>query len=254
MTTLTFPLKARILRSEITDDLRAIVREPSALFFSVLMPVGIFALFVSLFGHQKADGSASFTGTTMVATFGAYAMIAVMMVNPGVSVASDRDRGWMRAKQVSGVPTGTTLAAKVLAALPYALAELAAMTIVAALTGTLDAPAGRLLAVGGLLLLGSVPFALLGLAVGFLASPNAAAAVLNAIMLPMAVFGGLWMPLGIMPPFIQGLAHYLPTYHLAQLALTPLTGGPAAVHALVLAAMTVVTAGLAAVSYRHSHS
>jgi ABC-2 type transport system permease protein len=244
-------LNIRVLRVEVAEDVRAIVREPAALFFSVLMPVGFFALFASLFGHQTSTGTTNFVGTTMVATFGAFGVVSVMMLNPAVSVASDRDRGWLRAKQVSGVPTGITLVAKLLAALPYALAELVAMSIVAALTGTLDAPVGRLLAVAAVLLLGSLPFVLLGLAVGFWASPNATSAVLNAILLPLSVFAGLWMPLGILPPFVQHLALYLPTYHLGHLALAVLTGGPVLVHLLVLAGMTVITGFLAAMSYRH---
>jgi len=239
----------QVLVAEVMDDLRAILREPAALFFSVLMPVGFFALFVSLFGHQAA-GTGGAAGTQMVATFGTFGVLSVTLLNPGISVAGDRDKGWLRAKQVSGVPTLVTLAAKVLAALPYALAVLAAMAVTAALNGSLDAPIGELLAIAAVLLLGSLPFTLLGLAVGFVASPNATSAILNAFMFPAAVLSGLWMPLDIMPSFIQHLAPFLPTYHLARLALAQLHGGPVLGHILVLAGMTIVTAALASVAYR----
>ncbi|HEV7975067.1 ABC transporter permease [Amycolatopsis sp.] len=244
---------ARVLRVEIADDVRAIVREPAALFFSVLMPVGFFALFVSLFGHQTS-GSGTSAGTLMVATFGTFGVLAVTLLNPAISVAGDRERGWLRAKQVSGVPTLVTLAAKMLAALPYALAVLVAMAVAAALNGSLDAPIGKLLIIAVVLLLGSLPFTLLGLAVGFVASPNATSAILNAFMFPAAVLSGLWMPLEIMPAFVQHLAPFLPTYHLAQLAVAQLNGGPVLVHILVLLGMTVVTAALASVAYRRGRS
>jgi ABC-2 type transport system permease protein len=244
---------ARVLRVEIADDVRAIVREPAALFFSVLMPVGFFALFVSLFGRQTA-GSGGSAGTLMVATFGTFGVLAVTLLNPAISVAGDKERGWLRAKQVSGVPTLITLAAKMLAALPYALAVLVAMAATAALNGSLDAPVGKLLAIAVVLLLGSLPFTLLGLAVGFVASPNATSAILNAFMFPAAVLSGLWMPLDIMPAFVQHLAPFLPTYHLAQLAVAQLNGGPVLVHILVLLGMTVVTAALASVAYRRGRS
>lgn len=249
MTTSTPSLTARLFRVEFLDELRAIVREPTSLVFSIVMPIGMFVLFVSLFGKGDSEFGGP-VGTQMVATFGTFGVLTVALLNPGTSVAADRNRGWLRAKQVSGVPVGVTLAAKVASALPYALGLLVAMAVASQLTGTLTAPPLRLLAVAGVLLLGALPFALLGLAIGFVASPNATAAVLNALLLPSAVFSGLWMPLDIMPEFVRDLAHFLPTYHLARLATTPLYGGEVLVHVLVLLGTTAVTATLAAVAYR----
>jgi ABC-2 type transport system permease protein len=242
----------RILGVEIADELRAIVREPTALFFSILMPVGFFALFVSAFGGERAGPVPA--RTAMLATYGTFGVLAVTLMNPGIGVAADRERGWLRAKRVAAVPVAVTLAAKVVAALPYAAGVLVAMTATAALTGSLGVPAGPLLRVGGVLLLGCLPFALLGMAVGFQAGSNASAAILNAILLPSAVMSGLWMPLEVLPDFVATIAPLLPTYHLGQLALAQVVGGDAAGHVLVLTATTAAVAVLAAVSYRHARS
>ncbi|MFD5827853.1 ABC transporter permease [Lentzea sp. NPDC060358] len=242
----------KVFGVELTDELRGIVREPAALFFSVIMPVAFFALFVSLFGKFGSGGVSA--GTTMLATFGAFGAISVVLMNPGIGVASDRERGWLRAKQVSAVPIGVTLAAKVVAALPYALGVLLAMTATAALTGALDAPLPTVLRVLAVLVLGALPFALLSLAIGFQVGTGAAAAVLNAILLPSAVLSGLWMPLEIMPAFFADVARFLPTYHLGRLALAQLTGGPVLTHVLVLLGTAIVASALAAVSYRHARS
>lgn len=245
-------MSARVFGVEVADELRGIIREPTALFFSILMPVGFFVLFVSLFGDY--GDTAVPNGTRMLATFGTFGVLSVTLMNPGIGVAQDRELGWLRAKQVSAVPIRLTLAAKVAAALPYAVGVLIAMGVAAALTGTLDASAGSLARLVVVLLLGSLPFALLGLAIGFQTRSNAAAAILNAILLPSAVLSGLWMPLEMLPDFIQQIAVFLPTYHLAQLALGQLDGGAVAGHTLVLLATAVVTAILAAVSYRHGRS
>jgi ABC-2 type transport system permease protein len=237
---------------ELADELRGVVREPAALFFSVVMPVAFFALFVSLFG-KFSDGGLS-AGTTMIATFGAFGVISVVLMNPGIGVAADRERGWLRAKQVSAVPIGVTLAAKVVAALPYAAGVLVAMTATAAVTGALNAPLPALLRVLGVLVVGALPFALLSLAIGFQVGSGAAAAVLNAILIPSAVVSGLWMPLEIMPAFFRDVAAFLPTYHLSELARAQLTGGPVLTHVLVLLGTAIVAAVLAAVSYRHARS
>lgn len=241
-------MTGRVLGVEIVDEMRGILREPTALFFSILMPVGFFALFNSLFAEQPSGAIPM--ATRMLATFGTFAVLSVVLLSPGIGVAQDREIGWLRAKRVSAVPVGVTLAAKLAAAVPYAVGVLLTMTIVASLTGSMQAAPAELLAIAGALIVGAVPFALLGLAVGFLVRPNTAAAVLNAILLPSAVVSGLWMPLEIMPDFISRLARFLPTYHLRQVALAQLDGGPVLGHMLVLLATTAVTATAAGVAYR----
>jgi ABC-2 type transport system permease protein len=240
----------RVFGVEIADELKGIVREPAALFFSILVPVGFFALFVSLYGGESYGPVP--IGTTMLATFGTYGVLSVTMTNPGIGVSRDRDRGWLRAQRVSPVPMGVTLTAKVLAALPCAAVLFVIMVVLAQLNGSLNATVPQLLRVCVVLLLGALPFALLGLAVGFQAGPNTTSAALLAFLMASAVASGLWVPLDIMPPFVATIAQFLPTYHLAQLALAQIVGGAMLVHTVVLLGVAALTAALAAVSYRYA--
>jgi ABC-2 type transport system permease protein len=159
----------------------------------------------------------------MLATYGTFGVVSVVLLNPGIGVAEARSRGWLRVKKVSGVPVGTTLAAKVIASLPYALGVLLAMTAVSLVVAGPVVGAGMVMRLAGVLLLGALPFALIGLAIGFVTSSNTAAAVLNALLIPMSVASGLWMPLEILPPFVQHLAPFLPTYHLGHRSCRPTT-------------------------------
>lgn len=235
----------RVLGVEVAEGLRSILREPTALFFSVVFPVMFFALFASIFG------SGAGTTGTLLAGYGTFGVVSVMLLNPAITVADERTRGWLRVKKVSGAPVATTIAAKVLAALPYALAVVLALSAVAVLEiGGVPGGVGAWLGLVAVLLLGGLPFALLGLAVGFVASSNATAAILNGVLFPMVIVSGLWFPVTILPGFVQAIAPFLPTYHLAQLAQAQMAGGAWVSHALALVAMTAVAAGLAALSYR----
>lgn len=239
-----------VLRVEISEGLRGIAREPSALFFSVVMPVAFFAIFAGLFGNFPSPSGLP-AGTVMLAQFGAFGIVSVMLLNPGIQVADDRNRGWLRIKKVSAAPVGVTIAAKVLAALPYALGIIVALTVVSLLiVGGGPGPV-TWLRMAIVLLLGGLPFALLGLAVGFVASTGATAAILNAIMFPMAIASGLWMPLDILPGWVQAIAPFLPTYHLGQLALAQITGAAALGHVLALLLTTAIAGGLAGWAYRN---
>ena len=244
------PSRRSVLGVEVAEGLLAIGREPTALFFSVLFPVMFFALFASLFGDVPgADGIP--TAVTMLATFGTFGVVSVMLLNPGIAVADDRTRGWLRVKKVSAVPVSSTIAGKVIAALPYALVLLVALTAVSMLIVGPQIAFGTWLRLIGVLLLGGLPFALFGLAVGFVASSTATTAILNATLFPMVVASGLWFPFDLLPGFVRSIATFLPTYHLAQLALAQLTGAPALGHLLALLLTSAVGALLAGWAYRN---
>jgi ABC-2 type transport system permease protein len=87
---------------------------------------------------------------------------------------------------------------------------------------------------------------------GLVLKADSAPAIINAIYLPMAFLSGLWMPLNILPEFMQQLALILPPYHLAQLALKVPgldMGQSVILHVMALLAFTVVFFILARLAY-----
>ncbi|MBR7742319.1 ABC transporter permease [Phycicoccus sp. BSK3Z-2] len=247
------PSTLALLGAEVRDELKQVYREPAALFFSVLMPVAFFAFFSAMFGGETAGVGGLPVGTTMLATFGAYGVLGATMLTPGIGLAEERERGWLDVVKVSPVPVPLTLLAKVVATLPYCVGILGAMTATAAALGVLRIGVGQWLLLLAALLVGSLPFALIGLAVGARASGNATTAVLNAFVIPMAIAGGLWFPLEMLPGWMGSVAQFLPTYHLSRLALGPLEGGAATGsigHAAYLLGFAVVAGAVAAVAYR----
>ncbi|MBY5163691.1 ABC transporter permease [Nitriliruptoria bacterium AS10] len=246
------PSLPTMLALEVRDEMRMIRREPATLFFSIVMPVAFFALFVGMFGAETT-GDGLPAGTVMLATFGAYGAIAATMSTPGIGLATIRENGWLEAVKVSPVPVGVSLAAKVIATVPYVVGILGAMTVTSAAMGVLDITLGQWLLLVVALIVGCQVFALLGLAVGAIASPNATTAILNAILLPLAIAGGLWFPLESLPDFVATIAPWLPTYHLAKLAAAPLGGGPWLGHLVVLVVATGIAGLVARWTWTRSH-
>lgn len=240
-----------VLRVEIVDELRTLSREPTVLFFSIAMPVGFFAVFAGIYGAESAPEGAP-VGTTMLATLGAFGVLAVAGMSPGIGLAEDRRIGWLRVKRAWAVPLPVTIAAKIVAALPYTVGVLVAMTATSAAMGTLRIEPGTWLLLVVLLVVGSFPFTLLGLAVGSVANANAAAAVLNAIFLTSAFGSGLFIPIEQLPQVVRDVAVFNPVYHLGQLGLGVIDGVDVLDHTLALLGATVVTAGLAGAAYRRS--
>ncbi|MGH8115685.1 MAG: ABC transporter permease, partial [Rhodanobacteraceae bacterium] len=91
--------------------------------------------------------------------------------------------------------------------------------------------------------LGVLPFCAIGLFIGTLVGGQGAPAVANLIYLPMSFLSGLWLPIFLLPGFLQRIAPFWPAYHLGQIALAVIGQrhlGSFGVHAAVLAAYTIV--------------
>jgi ABC-2 type transport system permease protein len=90
--------------------------------------------------------------------------------------------------------------------------------VFASLTGGVRLSAGQWTGLVLKLLFGSLPFLLLGFAVGYFVSPNSAPAVVNLVGLPMYFASGIFEPLPLLPDFVQKIGPYLPAYLYGQLA------------------------------------
>jgi ABC-2 type transport system permease protein len=83
---------------------------------------------------------------------------------------------------------------------------------------------------------GVLPFCALGMYVGTLIKGQGAPGMLQLVYLPMSFMSGLWMPLSMLPKFLQQIAPVWPSYHLDMLALAAvgMNKGSLLGHALVL--------------------
>jgi ABC-2 type transport system permease protein len=89
--------------------------------------------------------------------------------------------------------------------------------------------------------IGVWPFALLGLALGFLTNESSAFGVTYGIYIAISALGGLWVPPTIFPANMQAIGKLLPTYQAANLGWRIALGdAPATESAAVLIAWSIV--------------
>jgi ABC-2 type transport system permease protein len=171
-----------------------------------------------------------------------------------VGVAIERGQGWMQVKRASPMPPFAYFASKIIMSLLFSLILIILMFTLGAAFGHVRMPLTMWLGLAGTLLVGVLPFAAMGLAVGYFAGPNSAPGLTNLIYLPMSFASGLWTPLEFMPKFVQHIAPFLPPYHLAQLALGQIGAGQGGnlVHIEALIGFTLLFLGIAAIGYRRN--
>lgn len=209
------PLSPMIMRQTVAEFLR-LWRTPGFSVPTLLFPT----MFFAFFGLPNADKSIAGinAGGYMMASFGAYGVLAVMLFNFGAGVAFERASRMTLLMRATPLRPGVYFVSKLVGALVFALMTLAVLFGFGILAGGVHLPVETWLSLVSRLLLGSFPFIAMGFAVGYLSSANAAVPLLNLIYLPLSFASGLFMPLALLPKFIQRIAPYLPTYWYGQLA------------------------------------
>lgn len=243
----------RIYLLEFRNELLSMIRMPAYALMSLLFPLIFYLLFAFLFGAEESGGTEA--AAYMLATMGSFGVIGAGLFSFGMAVAMERGRGWMVLRRASPMPPLAYFGAKTGASIVTATAVVLLMFSAAAFTQGVRLDPGTWLSLGLTMVAGVLPFAALGLVLGYLTGPNTAPLVINLIYMPLGFMAGLWMPLEVLPAFIRGAAPFLPSYHLGQLALIPLGASrleSALPSVLVLAAWTVLLLGLAVLLYRRS--
>jgi len=186
-------------------------------------------------------------GTYLFCGYAVFGAIFPGLLGIGISVALERDAGFLKLKRALPAPPGAYLLAKMLMAMIFAGITTASLVVVAFLLGKLTLSVPQIAALTGTLMIGTVPMCAIGLFIGAHATGSAAPAVANLVFLPMIWLSGLFFPL---PGFMQKWVVIWPAFHLDQLAvasvgLKDFRFIPALICIAVLAGVTVLFGGLA---------
>ncbi len=218
---------------------------------AVVAPIGFYLLFATLFGGQPAPPGQLGGNVEIMVAMAAYGAMWAVMSTTGPRIAQEREIGWLQQVQAMPVKSGQLLAAKVVASLAMALPAIVLVCATAAVVKGVQLTAGQWLGLVGSMWIGSMPFAALGIAIGYALSADAAFPVSYGLYMALSAIGGLWVPPAVLPESFRQVARVLPSNRLADLGWQ-IAGG----HAIrwssvgVLAAWTIGLALIAVLAYR----
>jgi ABC-2 type transport system permease protein len=193
------------------------LRDPLYVFLAVGAPIGFYLLFTTIFGAQiPAPGELSTLLVQMIAMSVYGGMWACLLVT-GPRIASERGSGWLRNLQLLPISPWATLAARLLAAIIFALPAILLVCATAVIAHGVQLSAGQWVVVIALTWVGVWPFALLGIAIGYATNAEASFGVTFGLYTALAALGGLWVPLAIFPSRLQTIGKLLPSYQAANL-------------------------------------
>lgn len=207
------------------------------------------AVLLLLFGRRFEEGEPE----RLYAGFAATALLGVAFFQFGVGIATSRTTPWEAYLRTLPVGPATRLAGRILSALTFGAATVCVVSVVAFTVYGVRLPPGRAVALGSALLVGCVPFALLGIAFGYWLSPRAALPVANLLYLPLAIGGFLWTrPTEAVPHVVDVSSQLLPTRSWMEVLDAVATGDHAVplLHVTALATWGLVFLALAWWGYR----
>ena len=229
-------------------ELRMLARSTEFLIVAIAFPALFFLVMSEVFSDLDAGGLDMVT--YMMISMAAFGAISGA-ISVGARVAQERQAGWNRQLRLTPLPPWSYVASKAVVGLLVVLPAVLLILLAGALVKGVDLPMERW---GWVLVAswaGSLPFAVLGLLIGLALKPDAVPGVYIATFLTMAMFGGLWVPVEVLPGFMAAAAHALPSFWLATQA-RHLAEGMAVepIGVAVSAAWFLIAAGLVAVRYR----
>jgi ABC-2 type transport system permease protein len=166
------------------------------------------------------------------------------MLSAGARIAAERAAGWNRQLRITPLSPRTYFRTKVLTGYAMALLTIALLYGVGYGLGV-RIPADRWLEMTGLILIGLIPFAALGILLGHLVSADSIGPALGGSTALFAFLGGVWFPLAHHGA-LHAIGQALPSYWLVQAARVG-DGGPGwGIHAYVVLAAWAVGATMLA--------
>jgi ABC-2 type transport system permease protein len=180
-----------------------LLRYPSFSVPTLAFPALFFLLFVAPRGDRDA--------TLLLASFAGFAFLAVAFFQFGVGIAAERETPWERFLRALPAGASVRFAARLLSGTLFGLASAGLVALAAVASTDARLPPVRWGALALVLVFGAVPFALLGIALGYWVTPRGALPVANILYLVLAFAGGLWTTPAHLPSAVASVSPLVPT-------------------------------------------
>ncbi len=205
-------------------ELVRLLRSWRFLAVTVGFPVIFYMLFLGSHSPGKIiNGTVSWREYLMVSMCSFGALVAGLNAG-GTRLSSERATGWARQLRVTPLPSWSYVATKVTVSMGVILPVIVLVEVVGAAFGGVQLGLAMWSELTMLLWVTALPFAILGVFVGFMVNAETAYPVVTVLMFVLGYFGGLFTPVSDMPQALRTAAQILPSFHQASLALALLSG------------------------------
>ncbi|MGH9050189.1 MAG: ABC transporter permease [Acidimicrobiia bacterium] len=237
-------MRAATLRAQTRIELLLTVRRSESLLVTLAIPVGILVFFSQV---DAANTSLDDPVAFLVPGVLALAVMSTAMVSLGIATGYERRYGVLKRLGTTPLSRSGLIAAKTLNVLLIEVVQAAVIVLVGLALGW-DATI-RIVPAFGILLVGTVAFAGIGILLAGTLRAEANLAVSNGLFLALLFLGGMAYPLDRLPGALEVFARALPAAALAESVRDVLAGAAFPIGSMLVLAAWAVAAPLAAVRW-----
>lgn len=198
-------------------ELLRTLRDPMYIFLGIGVPIGFYLLFAGLFGSEPHPPHTLSGNVEIMIALAVYGGIWACLVATGPRIANERSNGWIRNLQLLPISAWKVLAGRTLVALLFALPAMLLVYATGVIVHGVQLSLGQWILIILLMWIGVWPFAIFGIALGYVTNETTAFGVTYGFYMVLTAAGGLWVPPTILPQTMLTIAKLLPTYRAADL-------------------------------------
>jgi ABC-2 type transport system permease protein len=198
-------------------DLLAFLRNRQARYFTLLLPPILLVVFAGVFGDGTVGPDHVPSAAYYVPGLAALGVIAGSFVNLVISVTAQRESGVLKRRRATPVPAWVLIAGRALVAVAVSLAVLTVLLLIGRFAYGVPLPGAAIPAIAVTAVAGALTFCILGYALaGAIRSADAAQPMVQAIVLPLYLVSGIFVPDPNLPGWLQRVAGLFPVERLAD--------------------------------------
>ncbi len=212
-------------------DQKAFWRNPASVFFTVMFPVIVFLILAVVFDGETVDVRGGVPATTYyVPAIMSLSIISATMQTLAMTLVIAREDGRLKRGRGTPMPSWVFIAGRIGNSIVVALMMMVLLALIGGVLYGVAVPWDRLPAILLALVVGAASFCCLGIALtAAIPSQDAAAAIVNALLLPLYFLSGVFIPEDQLPSGVISFADVFPVRHFFDAffdAYVP-AGGPA---------------------------
>ena len=196
---------------------RVVLRNKRFFFFSLALPVIFYLLFTRVMNVGVPASALKTWQLNYLVSMAVYSSLISSVITVSNTLLEDREHHFALFVRLTGTSNlryyGTMLAVF----MPLNILAIVILGLVGTFVNGVSISITLWLAFIVLLPLLSFPFVLIGILISISGSSNLVNILNQIVMFSMAIIGGLWWPLDLMPNWLQTIGHGLPTYQISTI-------------------------------------
>ena len=191
-----------------------IFRNPYYVFWSLFMPILFYFIFTKIFNTGIQDKQEWQAHYLMSMT--AFSVMGSSIMTLGIRLVEERSQGWSMFMRITPISDFAYFSAKMIGQTIIHIFSILLIFTAGAIINHVSLSVTEWLMCAFWILLGSAPFLAIGTLIGTMKRVDTASGISNVFYMILAISGGMWMPMEIMPEFVQSFGKWLPSYHLGS--------------------------------------